>query len=531
MLEPGEESRILTRTRQILFACLYGYAGFAATSSVWWPMGRDQGVFAWIGDVIVRGGTPYRDAWDVKGPAVHYTYALVQWMLGRTMWGIRAFDLLFLAIAGVALWRLLKRFGGGLAANVGTPLFVFLYLRQGYWSTAQADGWATMTLVFAIYLVLAPGRGPRLRWIAAGALVGLAALFKSTYLAFLLPFVVIAVAERHDTLRAAVGSMAMVTASCIVVIGLSLVWLALHGALRDFLEIQLQFNVAVHRGVHGRSLLRHVSAIGEFISSPCVLAQVPFFSLGIVRVWRAPRPFAAGLLAFLVVALGVVVLQDKYYRYHWTPMYAALAVFTALGVTEFDRLFGKEGAGASVTRLLAKGWILLMIVFIMTAARPLLYRSAWSTFVLGQTSRESYYARFGTYATGDFSFLAEKQTADYLERRTDPGDLVLVWGVDPLVNYLCGRASPSRFGHHYALIVGDGTRFHERYRREFMRDIVARKPEYIVIVDEDTTNLRPKTSQQYFEEFEEFSSFVWDEYVRETSIEHFELWRRAPSPY
>ena len=33
-----------------------------------WPFGQDQSAFAWVADAILRGGLPYRDAWEVKGP-------------------------------------------------------------------------------------------------------------------------------------------------------------------------------------------------------------------------------------------------------------------------------------------------------------------------------------------------------------------------------------------------------------------------------------------------------------------------------
>ena len=47
-------------------------AALAAVVSLWWPYGWDQGAMAWVGDTIVDGGMPYRDAWDVKGPLTYY---------------------------------------------------------------------------------------------------------------------------------------------------------------------------------------------------------------------------------------------------------------------------------------------------------------------------------------------------------------------------------------------------------------------------------------------------------------------------
>jgi len=92
----------------LLYLVLYGYACLIAFSSLWWPMGRDQGILAWVGDTILNGGLPYRDAWDVKGPASHYVYALVGWLFGRNQWGIRLLDLLLVFAASLALWRLLR---------------------------------------------------------------------------------------------------------------------------------------------------------------------------------------------------------------------------------------------------------------------------------------------------------------------------------------------------------------------------------------------------------------------------------------
>jgi len=42
------------------------------------PMGADQGLYAYVGERILVGDVPYRDAWDQKPPAIHFTYALLR---------------------------------------------------------------------------------------------------------------------------------------------------------------------------------------------------------------------------------------------------------------------------------------------------------------------------------------------------------------------------------------------------------------------------------------------------------------------
>ena len=39
-----------------------GFVLLWALASLRWPFGLDQGIFAWVGDTVLRGGWPYRDA-------------------------------------------------------------------------------------------------------------------------------------------------------------------------------------------------------------------------------------------------------------------------------------------------------------------------------------------------------------------------------------------------------------------------------------------------------------------------------------
>lgn len=38
------------------------------------PLGPDQGIYAYVGQTIIEGGLPYRDARDQKPPGLHAFY-------------------------------------------------------------------------------------------------------------------------------------------------------------------------------------------------------------------------------------------------------------------------------------------------------------------------------------------------------------------------------------------------------------------------------------------------------------------------
>src|SRR5215210_2652799 len=86
------------------------------------PMGADQGLYAYAGSRILAGELPYRDAWDQKPPAIHYTYAVM-----RGLWpgdgAVGAADLLAAAAVAWLLYRLGAVMGSSAAGGVSALLF------------------------------------------------------------------------------------------------------------------------------------------------------------------------------------------------------------------------------------------------------------------------------------------------------------------------------------------------------------------------------------------------------------------------
>lgn len=157
----GKATVVMKQYEKTAFFGLYLLCAVLAFSTLWWPMGRDQGSFAMGGEIVAAGGRPYLDAWEQKGPASQATFALAHLMFGRNMWGIRVLDLLGLVVTAALVWRFLFKFENVLAAHSGTLLWCFAYLNLGYWCTAQPDGWAAMFLLMGLLGVMQ--RGPAKR--------------------------------------------------------------------------------------------------------------------------------------------------------------------------------------------------------------------------------------------------------------------------------------------------------------------------------------------------------------------------------
>ena len=508
-----------------VFVCLWG------AMTLGWPHGLDQGIFAWVGSVIADGGAPYADAWEIKGPATHMVYAATQLLLGHNEWGIRLFDWLLLVVSLVAAYRLgrsvTNRFGG----LCGATIFFGLYGGQGFWHTAQPDGWFAMLLLVALAIAARPDFADRMRWQATvGALVGVAALLKMPYVVFLAPLALVVVMRRRGPWRSAVPKLATLTIAFAVPIAAVLGWLACHpGGLAGFAEVQFRFNPSVHVAEASPWQFKAVSVF--VLYTPPILACVPLFVLGLVVAFSRDRAVGVLLLASMCLALLCLLLQAKYYDYHWHPVRAVYAVTSGMGLGALFALWKraqeKPADGHASLHLGTLTWTCCILVLGLCLRLPVRQVVKWGSAVAGLRPWRLYYEQVGGPGKGDNSSLAIQEAAAYVAQHTQPDDTVLVWGFNPLINYLAQRRSPSRFGFNHALTRGPANPLHDSYRREFMAALLAAPPAYIVTSDSDQQALLPKSSKQYLAEFAELKQFVDTRYHLETTVAGFEMWRRV----
>ena len=164
------------RVREVSFSALL------LAPTLLYPFGRDQGVFAYVGRLILRGGAPYADVMEQKGPLLHYAYALAMGMFGQTEVGVRTFFLLVSTLGALLAAELAERAmgrGARLGAALGYAAVVAQYHTLGHWHSAQAEDLIALLLLAAL-LALTRLPASRAYSFAAGVCFGLAILAKST---------------------------------------------------------------------------------------------------------------------------------------------------------------------------------------------------------------------------------------------------------------------------------------------------------------------------------------------------------------
>jgi hypothetical protein len=312
-----------------------------------YPYGRDQAMFAYVGAVWRHGGLPYRDAWDVKLPGIYAVYALV----GGVEWGPRLLDLVAIAVTVGALIRLGRiRFSGGEGASARTALLaaalavVYSLGACDFWNLAQTE--TLIAPLFAAAVVCGLSR----RHFAAGLLAGCAAMIKTTAVAAIAPVLLccwlpqIIPAEVAASDKAASGGswlqrVGRTLLGWLVPLAVVLIYFAARGGLpflRELVATQREYAAGDPR-LSGRSLVALIGGLGLTGYLPLIIASLPGVGRAVVRQLRARRARQMSpewvLVAWWGIALAQVVVQRRFYLYHWAVLTPPAAWFTAEMIT------------------------------------------------------------------------------------------------------------------------------------------------------------------------------------------------------
>jgi len=492
----------------ILLCALWGIA------SLTFPLGWDQAIMASVGDVVLQGGMPYRDAWDMKGPLAYLWYAAAQVVFGRGQFGIRVFDLALLIAASLSLASAVARVTRPSVKPWAAAALILCYASMGYFHTAQADGAVALLLTLAFSPILRPDPKPR-HLVLAGLAVGIAALVKPLFLLFLFMPLWAAIQRGERRKRYLASELAVITAAAAAPIVIMLFWFIVRGALGDLIDVHIRF-AAVYSEVFETAIRDRSRGLARYFLQ---LPQAPALALGIFGgavLWRRTQPIARLAIGWFLAALAIVVLQRKFFVYHWSILFSPAILLAAAGI---DDLVVPGESRHSSSRRAILGFAGAVLIFAGLAYGPMRDVAHFGRYVAGLDDRDKYYAGF-RHEDNDFCAGDEMAAAEYVKAHTTDADRIAIFGYDAPVLYLSGRKNATRLSFPLPLVGWRSSRASRiEYQREFM-DALRNPPAYLVV------GLLFPDRAQAFEAFPEFGVYLERSYTKERSFGVIDVYRR-----
>lgn len=452
--------------------------------------GRDQGIYAVVGEAMLSGKVPYRDAWDFKPPGIFFVYTFAQALFGRAMISVR--------IVEVATWvgmvfafRRLGRdmFGSQTAGVVGGAFATLIHAELEFWHTAQPESFGGALTVFALLLTVGPGTGEPTHgrrlwsWGGAGFLFGLAFLMKPPIgggAIVCAPYLGRAEFEKRNRPLAFVMPAAVMALGSALPIAACALWFWAKGAWPHLSWTLFEFTPGYTAlGWNGTALGFYRYALVELLTEFSFLLPVGLVAAVVLRPIHGREREALLLVAGIAsVHVAGIALQAKFFQYHYSATLPLVAWASGLGLYKLWR---------RALNFRAPGVVLYTAAVAALVASRAALRHNPGTFWERTLDRMSFLvARTPTrpeldrklYAVADYDLDIDRRTGEAIARLVPLGERVFVWGFEPAVYWFSRRDPASRYLYD---VPQRAAWQREHARSELLRDLAAKPPAAVVV--------------------------------------------------
>jgi hypothetical protein len=453
------------------------------------PLERDEGEYAYAGQLMLQGIPPYQLAYNMKFPGTYAAYALIMSIFGQSPAGVHL-GLLFVNAATVAMIFFLGRrlLGeiGGIAAAASYAIMSVSPTVLGF--AGHATHFVVFFAVAGMLLLLralataSPSSGGQDRqshalFFVSGILLGLAVIMKQPGIFFLLFGLTFLLVRSPRPWR----SIALFICGAVVPFVVTCALLRHAGVFDKFwfwsITYARQYGTRVSLPlaveVFASAFPRVAGSSGGF----WILALIGF----LLSLWRLRSQFFVPLFLFFS---ALALSAGFYFRQHYFILVLpALALLVGMTMSILQGTMAKR--------------VVTLSTFIAALALPLYAeRDFFFELSMDEVSR---------LTSGMNPFPESQRLAEFLRERTSPNDTIAVLGSEPQIYFLAQRHSATGYIYMYPLM--EPQPFAAQMQQEMIREIENAWPKFVVFVSIQTSWLTaPESERAIFDWFEKYSA-------------------------
>ena len=437
------------------------------------PLERDEGEFAYMGQLMLQGIPPYLLAYNMKLPGIYAAYALIMAIFGQTIAGIHLGLMVVNAIAIVLLFLLTRRLFDNVVGVVAAASYALLSVSPSVLGTSAH---ATQFIVpFALggtlLLIWALDSGKYSALFVSGLLYGLAFMMKQHgvfFIAFGVIYFVWSMIRKQlpDLKRVTSGTGLFLLASAIPFIG-SCILLYAVGVFSKFwfwtftYGSQYVSEVPLSNAVHNFMILAPW-AIGPW-GILWGIAGIGLTAIFWNKKARSSWFFLVGfaLFSFLTICPGF------FFRSHYfVTMLPSVALLAGVAVSAMIQLLSER----------KRRFPLQIFPVLLIALAIVIPTLKMSDFLFRATPAEA--CRM-MYSVNPFPESIE--IGKYIKNHSTEDDKIAVLGSEPQLFFYANRKSATGYIYVYGLMEPHSYAF--QMQLDMIHEIEKVRPQYVVFVN------------------------------------------------
>ncbi len=449
------------------------------------PMERDEGIYAYFGQLVLEGKTPYLDFHEFKFPGIYYAYAILVAIFGKTVEGLHvAFLLLNLATVYFLFAigkKMFNAFTGVLTAT-SYALLSLGYRTQGF--TVQSEHLITFFVAVGIYLLLKYFEGKKV-WavVFAGVCLCLSFLIKSNGVFFILFGGLFLVSyhffQKEKDWKLLIKSVLLYSAGVFGTFGVVCAAMAMQGALGAM------FYWTVEAPKNYLTAMSFSQGMTQFsnLFSLIVPSYWPFWllaALSLIGIWASSveRYIKVGLFTFALLSFLAITPGLHFYAHYWIMLMPCIALlFGAFFYILNEKLQPVLGHSTFLTLV---GVAVLLVIFNIQQNRSYYFSPDYKRIL-----REAY---------GMSPFYEDMEIANFLNKRKKEGDQMMLFGSEPQLYVYTDMRCPSKHAYFSYLMYDKEDPMVAQAIKEFKQDIEKANPRFLVVFKNKFSILPRKNS-------------------------------------
>jgi hypothetical protein len=432
------------------------------------PLERDEGEYAYVGQLLLSGVPPYKLAYSMKLPGTAAAYATIMAIFGQSTTGVHVgLILLNVLTAGLVFLlakQLLNELGGIAAATTYATLSLMPYvLGQAAHATHFVVPFA---LAGAVLLVRYLNRQSISGIFLSGFLFGIGFVMKQPGLLFVAFGAVYLFGNdwRKFGARRAISRQLLFLLAALspFVITCVLLWAA--GVFGKFWFWTVAYaghyggRVSITEGL--QILIRQFPLVIQHAWPLWLIAAIGF---GLCLVAKASRPNAAFLITFLLFSL-LAVCPGLYFRPHYfILLLPAISLLAGASITTGVKILELRAPSLSLIPLVAFGAALLWPIW------------KEADFLFERPVREA-----NRMVNGTNPFPESIKIAEFIRSQSEPSDTIAVLGSEPEIYFYAHQ--PSATGYIYTYGLMEPQPYAHQMQLEMIREIETAHPRFLVLV-------------------------------------------------
>jgi 4-amino-4-deoxy-L-arabinose transferase-like glycosyltransferase len=436
------------------------------------PLERDEGEFAYAGQLMLQGIPPYKLFYNMKLPGIYAAYAVLMLFFGQGVSGIHFGFLLVNLAASLLLFRLARRFldvPGAVAASASYALLSTSPVVLGLW--AHATHFVVAAALAGLLLLLrGEDSGKPSLFFCSGLLFGVACLMKQpggVFGLFGLCLLAARGAREREQWRMHWQRLALYGAGLVAPLTLTagILWQA--GVFQRF-----WFWTVVYARVHaaefgwrqGLWLLSLFFKDMPFTADGLfwITAGLGLVSLALVKgeLWK--RLWLAAFFVFSAVAVSLSFYFSEHYFVMLLPALCLLAGQALSAALHWART---RMPGAAWTAVAASLFIVMWLLVVFH------HRAVFFSLSPDQVCARTYPGN---------PFVECAQVGRYLREQASPNARIAVLGSEPEILFYARRHSATGYIYMFDFFLPQP--YAAAMQREMIAQIQETRPEYVVFV-------------------------------------------------